>query len=218
MYIGALVGWLVVVNCCSNLPFPWGREFSISSVLRPSQSFEGGKKLCQCRDFRSGKFTNKFPIPANSMSRSPQPYLLLASHVSATSFSLQFVCLSLHRSQDLPTFTICWLQVLSFVLWHRILERPPQMPSWRSTALNRPILFRPQLKLFSVNFQRSWNCFLVNVVSVKLKAKISGKSILVGRPANARNSLQFPRSLYSPPFLSTFTPDVRSLKHLSPKR
>ena len=101
------------------------------------------------------------------MSRSPQPYLPLASHVSATSFSLQFVCLSLHRSQDLPTFTICWLQVLSFVLWHRILERPPQMPSWRSTALNRPTFL---LQLFLVNFQRSWNCFLVNAMSSKLKA------------------------------------------------
>lgn len=119
------------------------------------------------------------------MSRSPQPYLPLASHVSVTPFSLQFVCLSLHRSQDFPTFTICWLQVLSFVLWHRILERPPQMPSWRSTALNRPTFL---LQLFLVNFQRSWNCFLVNAMSSKLKAfsilaKKSGKSILVGRPA-----------------------------------
>ena len=33
-------------------------------------------------------------------------------------------------------------------------------------------------------------------------------SWLVGQPADARNSLQFPRSLYSPPFLPTFTPDV----------
>ena len=125
------------------------------------------KKLCHCRDFRSGNFANKFRIPANSMSRSPQPYLPLASHVSVTPFSLQFVCLSLHRSQDFPTFTICWLQVLSFVLWHRILERPPQMPSWRSTALNRPTFL---LQLFLVNFQRSWNCFLVNAMSSKLKA------------------------------------------------
>ena len=43
------------------------------------------------------------------------------------------------------------------------------MPSWRSTALNRPIFCR-YLKLFLVNFQRSWNCFLVNVMSAKLKA------------------------------------------------
>ena len=164
-----LVGWLwwIVVPIFRFLEVVNSQSAACCDHSQAIPIFWRQKKLCHCRDFRSGNFANKFRIPANSMSRSPQPYLPLASHVSATPFSLQFVCLSLHRSQDFPTFTICWLQVLSFVLWHRILERPPQMPSWRSTALNRPTFL---LQLFLVNFQRSWNCFLVNAMSSKLKA------------------------------------------------
>ena len=209
-----LVGWLwwIVVPIFRFLEVVNSQSAACCDHSQAIPIFWRQKKLCHCRDFRSGNFANKFRIPANSMSRSPQPYLPLASHVSATPFSLQFVCLSLHRSQDLPTFTICWLQVLSLVRWQSISRKTTSNAILKVHCTKSPYFFvttifgkfSKKLKLLS----RKCDVFEIESILNSSKKNPGSLSWLVGRPADARNSLQFPRSLYSPPFLPTFTPDV----------